>query len=245
MKNKRKEKLLQELKNKTKIVLAATALSSILVGCSEEDIDFLKNEIKTEKSILTNEDEIITESLDENQKSKTEDSNNNEEQNIEKSNNSETIIIVNSIPDSYNIPTQYSNVENYYKFKVINEEAIKYYNSKNIYILYDKETYAISEFIYADKEVYDLGFPTTGIELYDLSTEEMLVYDNGLGTFYNLEYYDSIRENNYQVCLADVEDYIEGEIVKEYYSLEEIRALEPQIAEGLKIINGTSRKLSR
>ena len=244
MKNKRKEKLLQELKNKTKIVLAATALSSILVGCSDEDIDFLENQIKTEKSILTNEDEIITESLDENKKSKAEDYN-SEEQNIQSSNNTETVIIVNTIPDSYNIPTQYSNVENYYKFKVINEEAVKYYDSKNVYLLYDKETYAISEFIYADKTVYDLGFPTTGIELYDLSTEEMLVYDNGLGTYYNLEYYNSIRENNYQVCLTDVGDYIEDEIAQEYYSLEEIRALEPQIAEGLKIINGTSRKLSR
>jgi len=240
MNNIKKEKLLHDLKNKTKIVLASAALSSMLIGCSEEGIDFHKSQTTIEKDISNNEDKIANHFPIEDT---VENSNNNEEQSIESSNNTETVIIVNTIPDSYNIPTQYSNVESYYKFKVINEEAVKYYDSKNVYILYDKETYAISEFIYADKTVYDLGFPTTGIELYDLSTEEMLVYDNGLGTYYNLEYYNSIRENNYQVCLSDIGDYIEGEIAQEYYSLEEIRNLEPKIAEGLKIINGTSRIL--
>ena len=49
-------------------------------------------------------------------------------------------------------------------------------------------------------------------------------------------------ENNYQVCLTEVSDYVEGHTGKEYYSLDEIRELEPQIAEGLKIINSAKVK---
>ena len=44
------------------------------------------------------------------------------------------------------------------------------------------------------------------------------------------------------VCLTEVSDYVEGHASKEYYSFDEIRALEPQIAESLKIINSAKAK---
>ena len=71
----------------------------------------------------------------------------------------------------------------------------------------------------------------------------MLVYGDGINTAYNEDYYKYIRENNYQVCLTEVSDYVEGHTGKDYYSLDEIRELEPQIAEGLKIINSAKVKI--
>ena len=44
-------------------------------------------------------------------------------------------------------------------------------------------------------------------------------------------------ENNYQVCLADTSDYVEGHANKGFYLLDEIRELEPQIAQSLKAID--------
>lgn len=58
----------------------------------------------------------------------------------------------------------------------------------------------------------------------------------------NQTYYEYLIENNYQVYLANTSDYIEGYNNKEYYSLDEIRKLEPQIAESLKIINSVKVK---
>lgn len=203
MKNNKK----YNLKAKTKLLFAISSLSTLLVGCSKNDIEAFKN-------IPFNYENTTSDDVE-----------------------NEITIIVNTLPDTRSIPSQYSNVENYYKYKIKNDEAIKYYNSNNVYILFDRKTYEISEFIYADSEVCTLGFVTTSIELYDLTTEQMLVFDNGMGTYYNLDYYDTIRENNYQVCLNEIEDYIEGEQLQEYYTLEEIRKLEFQILNSLKIIN--------
>ena len=113
-------------------------------------------------------------------------------------------------------------MEDYYKYVVKNGEAIKLYNSQNVYLLYDKETYEVSEYIYRTQVTW-FG----GAELYDLESEEMLAYGNGIATTYNGEYYKYIVENNYQVCLSEVSDYVEGHSSKDYYSLDEIRKLEP------------------
>lgn len=47
-------------------------------------------------------------------------------------------------PERVSISKEYSNVEDYYKYVVKNGEAIKLYNSQNVYLLYDKETYEVS-----------------------------------------------------------------------------------------------------
>ena len=76
-----------------------------------------------------------------------------------------------------------------------------------------------------------------GAELYNLESEELLVYSDGINTCYNKDYFQYLIDNNYQVCLKDVSDYVEGAKTKEYYSLDEIKELEVQAAESLKIIN--------
>lgn len=143
----------------------------------------------------------------------------------------------NGEPSRIAISQEYSNVEEYYKFVIQNSEAVKIYNSQNVYLLYDKETYEVKEYIF-QKQVTWFG----GAELYDLTTEEMLAYGDGISTTYNKEFYEYLVENNYQVCLTEVSDYVEGHITKDYYSLDEIRELEPLIEESLKIINKTKIK---
>lgn len=143
----------------------------------------------------------------------------------------------NGIPKHVSISSEYSNVDDYYKYVMQNGEAVKLYNSANVFLLFDKETYEVSEYIYRDHVTW-FG----GVELYDLESEEMLVYGDGINHAYNEEYYKYIIENNYQVCLTEVSDYVEGHTGKDYYSLNEIRELEPQIAESLKIINSVKVK---
>lgn len=138
----------------------------------------------------------------------------------------------NGEPSRVSISQEHSNVEDYYKYVMQNGEAVKLYNSQNVYLLYNKETYEVNEYIFQNQVTW-FG----GAELYDLETEEMLAYGDGIATTYNREFYEYLIENNYQVCLNEVSDYVEGHVAKEYYSLDEIKELEPQIEESLRIIN--------
>lgn len=139
------------------------------------------------------------------------------------------------IPLRYPIGSEYNEVENYYTYGVRNNEATKLYKAENVYILFNKENYEVEEYIY---HVNWLG----GVELYDLESEEMLVYSSGIATVYNEDYYNYIRENNYQVSLREVSNSVEGVEIKEYYSLDEIKELEPEILNALKIINELKNK---
>ena len=146
----------------------------------------------------------------------------------------------NGIPKHVSISSEYSNVDDYYKYVMQNGEAVKLYNSANVYLLFNKETYEVSEYIYYERNI--LGGLGTHVELYDLPNENMIVYSDGIRTTYNEEYYKYLIENNDQVCLTEVSDYVEGHTGKEYYSLDEIKELEPQIAKSLKIINSAKVK---
>ena len=107
-------------------------------------------------------------------------------------------------------------------------------------MLFNKETYEVSEYIYYERDVlFGLG---NHVELYDLPSENMITYNDGISTTYNKEYYNYLIENNYQVCLNELSSYVEGHISKDYYSLDEIRELEPKIASSLKIINAAKVK---
>ena len=146
----------------------------------------------------------------------------------------------NGVPKHVSISSEYSNVDDYYKYVMQNGEAVKLYNSANVYLLFNKETYEVSEYIYYRRNI--LGGLGSHVELYDLPNENMIVYSDGISKTYNEEYYKYLIENNYQVCLTEASDYVEGHTGKEYYSLDEIKELEPQIAESLKIINSAKVK---
>lgn len=144
----------------------------------------------------------------------------------------------NKEPSRVSISQEYSNIDDYYIYVIRNGEAVKLYNAQNVYLLYNKETYEVNEYIFKS--------PVTmfgGAELYDLETEEMLAYGDGIATAYNEEFYQYLVASNYQVCIADAGNYVEGLAVMDYYSLDEIKELEPQIEKGLKIINKSKAKV--
>lgn len=144
------------------------------------------------------------------------------------------------IPKPAPISSDYSEVDNYYKYIVRDGKPTKVYKAKNICLLFDKKTYEVEEYIFD----YTF-FGSLGGQIYDLESEKLLVYSNGIGTRYNYDYYEYIVENNYQVPLLNVSDYVEGHESKEYYSLDEIKELEPQICESLKILNKTNNKTKK
>ena len=52
------------------------------------------------------------------------------------------------IPEITPVLERYSNIEDYYEFSIQDGEAVQYYNSDNVYLLYDKESYNVTEYIY-------------------------------------------------------------------------------------------------
>lgn len=57
----------------------------------------------------------------------------------------------NGVPKCVSISSEYSNVDDYYKYVMQNGEAVKLYNSANVYLLFNKETYEVSEYIFYKK----------------------------------------------------------------------------------------------
>ena len=137
------------------------------------------------------------------------------------------------------ISKEYSNPSKFYKFIVQNGEAVKIYKSKNIYLLFNKNDYKLTEVIYGS--MFEFLGTNYGAEIYDLESETLLAYSDGIATSYNDSYAENLIRNNYHVCLSNVNDYVEGEPAKEYFTLDEIRELEPKILESLKIINEAKR----
>lgn len=139
------------------------------------------------------------------------------------------------------IPEEFSHPEDFYKYAIVNNKAQKLYNSSNVYLAFNKETYEVEEYLFSTQfTLLEMNF---GLELYSLEDEELLAYGNGITEPYNGDYFDSIVENNYTICLNESSDYIEGYEVKEYYSLDEIKELETQILKGLKLINQEKTKV--
>lgn len=141
----------------------------------------------------------------------------------------------NKVPEYIPLQSE-SFIEDYYKYIIQNDEAIKVYKSENVYLQFNKETYEPLEFI-CDKKTSPLGLYGR-MMVYNLVNED-LIFDKDSFSYSNLNegYINYITSNSYEVCLADIEDYIENYVGKDYYSLEEIRNLEPEITKSLKKIN--------
>lgn len=135
------------------------------------------------------------------------------------------------------IPQDHSRVNDYKKEIVRDGNVVTVYKAENVLILYDKETYELEEYLYCDTNHF--GFE---IELYNLESEEMLVWSNGISTTYNRDYYNYLKENNYQIFISNAFCYVEDCEIKEYYSLEEIKNLEIQILDRLKNIHNVKYK---
>ena len=119
-------------------------------------------------------------------------------------------------------------------------KVTRFYNTNNVYLLFNKETYDVTELLYASTPN---GFIWNDEqEVYELESGEMFAYTSGVGYNCNFNDYTSLLESNYLVRLTELSAYVEGESVGEFCSLSKIRELEPKIVKSLKIINRSKIK---
>lgn len=147
-------------------------------------------------------------------------------------------------PENWPNEFKYINQEEnqFYKYSKIiirNGEPTNVFKGENISLTIDKETYEVVEYIYTKG--------TLSAQIYDLNTGYMVVditaFDTGS---YSKENWEIIKNDNYIIDFADIGDYVEGEKTKDYYTIDEIRELEPKIIESLKLLeeyNSSSKKL--
>ena len=141
-------------------------------------------------------------------------------------------------PSEYSyIDQSYNYFDEYHKTIIKDGVPVNVYIGENISLTIDKTTYEVKEYIYSESliigKIYDIN---TGYLLVDANILEIEGRDN----------WEKISQNKYIINFVDIADYVEGETLKEYYTLEEIKELEPKIVESLKLIeeyNGTKQKI--
>jgi hypothetical protein len=120
----------------------------------------------------------------------------------------------------------------FYKYAVVNNEATKLYDTDYVYFIYDKDDYTCHEYLSRPILFKDASV------IYDLETDRLLAYREFLdGEDINYQSYLDHRDDNYYVPLTEASNYVEGLEVKDYYSLDEIRKLETEIGEGVKVLS--------
>lgn len=127
--------------------------------------------------------------------------------------------------------------EDFHKTVIRDGEPVTVYSGKNIFLVFDKETFDVKEYI------CNKGSIT--MQMYDLLTGYLLVnvsiFTQDVDNDY--ENYEKLIDDNYIVELVNISDYLEDEEVKEWYTLDEIKELEPKIIESLKLINEYDSKV--
>lgn len=135
------------------------------------------------------------------------------------------------IPENWPEGFEYIDQENnsfddYHKTIIKDGTPVEIYRGENISLAIDKTTFEVKKYI------YDIGLVS---EIYDFDTGYRLV-SIVLLSVDGKENSEKISENKYVVDFSDIADYVEGETLKEYYTLEEINELATKIIESLKLI---------
>ena len=135
-------------------------------------------------------------------------------------------------PDEfYYVSQEYNDFEDYTTTVIKNGEPTTAYKGENLAVAIDKETYEVKEYI------FHRGFISG--EIYDLKTGYLIV-DIGIATApieNSVKNNQFMLDNCYVVEFVDINNYVEGHTLQEYYSLDEIKNLEPTIVEAVKKIN--------
>jgi len=146
------------------------------------------------------------------------------------------------VPEDY--PEEFSYIEqeanhfdDFNKTVIRNGEPLTVYKGENIVLAINKETFDVKEYVYKQSSL--IG------KIYDLATGYMIVNVNvfDYSHSYDESNYNKLKEENYIVELVNISDYIEDAELKEWYSIEEIKELEPKVIESLKIINEYESKV--
>lgn len=140
-------------------------------------------------------------------------------------------------PNEFQYISQENNdFEKYTSTIIKNGQPIKVYKGENIAVAINKETYEVKEYIYR------IG--TISGEIYDLDTGYMIadVFLTAQPWEPSVKNNEVILDNYYVVDFVDINNYVEGHNLQEYYTLNEIRNLEPTIVESVKKINEYENK---
>ena len=136
----------------------------------------------------------------------------------------------------YLISQDSNDFDNYKKTIIKDGKPVTVYSGDNIVITVDKETLDINEYICRSKSLSEID------DIYDLRTGEILVnkYKDVIEDYSYLSKnnFDKITDNKYIVPFTNIDDYIENNSLKKYYSLDEIEELESKIVDSIKLING-------
>jgi len=135
------------------------------------------------------------------------------------------------------ISSEYNKYDKYVKFRMIDGVPTRCYRGSNISITINKETNEIDEYIYNKGSLI--------YEVYELPTGDMIAYTDTIITAYGLDYLNNIIRNSNVVDFVDIDCYVEGETCKEWYTMEEIKELEPKILESVLKIREAEKQLKK
>lgn len=134
----------------------------------------------------------------------------------------------------YSIGQDNNEFDKYHKIIIRNGKPTSVYNGDNIVVSVDKDTFDVKEYIYVSSALDEVD------SVYDLRTGDLLVYKSNVNipdyNWYSKTNFNKINDNKYIIAFKDIGDYVEGESVKKYYSLNEIEELEPKIIDSMKKI---------
>lgn len=137
--------------------------------------------------------------------------------------------------------------------KMLNGYPAQAYKADNVYLLIDKETKEVTEYLaVTTKGTSNNWFESIIMQesddvhkIYEIPSGDLICYYyseyNGKG----LDYLNNLVENSYLVRLKDLELYVEDEALKEWYSIREIKAFEPEIVEAIEKIDIASKRLEK
>ena len=142
-----------------------------------------------------------------------------------------------SVPRDY--PSEYEYIDqsnnsfdSLYKTIIRDGKPIKAYRKDNISITINKDNFEIKEYLYLEDMI--------SANIYDLETGYLIVelglYDNFGSKRKDIKNWGIISENTYIADFKDLEAFVEGENSQDFYTIEEIRELEPKIVESVKMI---------
>ena len=137
--------------------------------------------------------------------------------------------------------------------KIVNGYPSRAYKSENVYLLIDKETKEVSEYLCVTSKGNSKNWFESIIlkkddditEVFEIPGGDLICYYyseiNGKG----LDYLNYLKEKSDIIRLKDLELYIDSEPLKEWYSLSEIKELEPRIVEAFVKIDLATKRLIR
>lgn len=128
-----------------------------------------------------------------------------------------------SVIDKPSIAEKHNNFNSFAEHRLTKAKAELCYKGENILVLINKETNEISRYIY-NRDLYKT-------EVYELDSQDMIMYIplNIYELSQGLDYYNNLIENSYIFKFDDIDNYIEGETCKKWYTLEEIEEIESRL----------------